>query len=63
MADTEAYEETRDAPSPTRHLPPGAGAADGEGRVVPGVESDDDEAIADGEAQRPARSRGTSTSS
>ncbi len=40
MADTEAYEETRDAPSP---------ATDGEGRVVPGVESE--QALADEEAQ------------
>jgi molecular chaperone GrpE len=50
MADTEAYEETRDAPSPdAASVPAGAGAAHGEGKVVPGIESD--EAIADEEAQ------------
>jgi molecular chaperone GrpE len=54
MADTEAYEETRDAPSPDVSAPAGAGAAgagaaDGEGRVAPGLESE--EAVAHEEAQ------------
>jgi molecular chaperone GrpE len=52
MADTEAYEETRDASSPdTAPAPPGAGVADGEGKVVPGVESDEDEAVANEEVR------------
>jgi molecular chaperone GrpE len=53
MADTEAYEETRDAPSPdaaqSAQDPSPALAADGEGRVAPGLES---EAFADEEAEQ-----------